>query len=53
MVITVSEREVGIIMASLNGTKFSDYTTEKEKEVLLSRLIDEKRKIDESRRMVN
>lgn len=47
MEIKITKREISIILAALTGAKFDDYMTEKEKEILLSRLIDEKRKTEE------
>ena len=44
--LSLTKRELDIILCALNGTKFDNYEVNAEKSVLLSKLIDLKRKYD-------
>lgn len=45
MELKVSRRELDIILCALNGTNFDNHEVEKEKKVLISRLIDERNRV--------
>lgn len=44
--LSLTDRELDIILCALNGTKFDNYNVNLEKSVLLSKLIDLKKKYD-------